>query len=224
MLVDFFFHLKAAKLPVSTGEFLTLLDALEHRVISSNMEDFYFLARTCLVKDEALYDRFNLAFGAYFKGVDSVFDIRAGIPEEWVRKLIEGSLTEDEKAMVEALGGWDRLMETLKQRLAEQRDRHQGGQKWIGTAGTSPFGAYGYNAEGIRIGQEGGRGRSAVKVWDERTFRNLDDSASDQRQRRHHQLYDYSGQQHGHVPDALDCSRFERHDGIAQCGSCAEQR
>ena len=152
MLVDFFFHLKAAKLPVSTGEFLTLLDALEHRVISSNMEDFYFLARTCLVKDEALYDRFNLAFGAYFKGVDSVFDIRAGIPEEWIRKLIEGSLTEEEKAMVEALGGWDRLMETLKQRLAEQRDRHQGGQKWIGTAGTSPFGAYGYNAEGIRIG------------------------------------------------------------------------
>src|SRR5438105_4088592 len=172
MLVDFFLHLKAAKLPVSTREFLTLLDALEHGVISGDIDDFYFLARTCLVKDEALYDRFNLAFGTYFNGVDNVFDIRAEIPEEWIRKLIEGNLSEEDKALVKALGGWEALMEILKRRLEEQRGRHQGGSKWIGTAGTSPFGAYGYNPEGIRIGQEGGRGRSAIKVWDERTFRN----------------------------------------------------
>jgi len=176
VLIDFFLHLKAAKLPVSTREFLTLLDALEHNVVSNSIDDFYFLARTCLVKDEALYDRFNLAFGTYFNGVDGVFDIRAEIPEEWIRKLIEGNLSEEDKALVKALGGWDKLMEILKQRLEEQRGRHQGGSKWIGTAGTSPFGAYGYNLEGIRIGQEGGRNRSAIKVWDERTFRNLDDS------------------------------------------------
>ncbi len=176
MLVDFFLHLKAAKLPVSTREFLTLLDALKHGVVRNDIDDFYVLARTCLVKDEALYDRFNLAFGSYFKGVESIFDIRAQIPEEWIRKMIEGTLSDEEKALVKALGGWDKLMETLKQRLEEQRGRHQGGSKWIGTAGTSAFGAYGFNPEGIRIGQEGGRSRSAVKVWDERTFRNLDDS------------------------------------------------
>ena len=176
MLVDFFLHLKAAKLPVSTREFLTLLDALQHGVVSNSLEDFYFLARACLVKDEALYDRFNLAFGTYFQGVEGIFDIRAEIPEEWIRKAIEGALSDEEKALVKALGGWDKLMETLKKRLEEQRARHQGGSKWIGTAGTSPFGAYGFNPEGIRIGQESGRSRSAVKVWDERTFANLDDS------------------------------------------------
>jgi uncharacterized protein with von Willebrand factor type A (vWA) domain len=176
MLVDFFLHLKAAKLPVSTREFLTLLEALERNVVSNSMEEFYFLARACLVKDEALYDRFNLAFGAYFHGVDGIFDIRAEIPEEWIRKAIEGTLSDEEKALVKALGGWEKLMETLKKRLEEQRARHQGGSKWIGTAGTSPFGAYGYNPEGVRIGQESGRSRSAVKVWDERTFANLDDS------------------------------------------------
>src|SRR5205814_778240 len=125
MLIDFFLHLKAAKLPVSTREFLTLLDALEHNVVSNSIDDFYFLARTCLVKDEALYDRFNLAFGAYSQDGEGVFDIRAEIPEEWIRKAIEGTLTEEEKALVKALfaklGGWDKLMETLKQRLAEQR-------------------------------------------------------------------------------------------------------
>ena len=176
MLIDFFLHLKAARLPVSTREFLTLLDALEHNVVAHSIDDFYFLARTCLVKDEALYDRFNLAFGAYFHGIRGAFDIRAMIPEEWIRKAVEGALTDDEKAQVKALGDWDQLMETLRQRLEEQGGRHQGGAKWIGTAGTSPFGAYGYNPEGIRIGQDGGRGRSAVKVWDERSFRNLDDS------------------------------------------------
>jgi len=176
MLIDFFLHLKAAKLPVSTREFLTLLEALREGVVSGDIDDFYFLARTCLVKDEALYDRFNLAFGSYFKGVEGIFDVRAEIPEEWIRKMIEGTLSDEEKALVKALGGWDKLMETLKKRLEEQRARHQGGSKWIGTAGTSPFGAYGYNPEGIRIGQDGGRSRSAIKVWDERTFRNLDDS------------------------------------------------
>ena len=176
MLIDFFLHLKSAKLPVSTREFLTLLDALKHDVVSTSIDDFYFLARTCLVKDEALYDRFNLAFGAYFKGVEGLLDMDAEIPESWLRKMIEANLTDEEKAMVAALGGWDQLMQTLRQRLAEQRGRHQGGSKWIGTAGTSPFGAYGYNPEGIRVGQQGGRSRSAIKVWDERTFRNLDDS------------------------------------------------
>lgn len=176
MLIDFFLHLKAAKLPVSTREFLTLLDALGHNVGANNIDDFYFLARTCLVKDEALYDRFNLAFGAYFHGIEDVFDIRAMIPEEWIRRAIEGTLSEDEKARVKALGGWEKLMETLRQRLEQQRGRHQGGAKWIGTAGTSPFGAYGFNPEGIRIGQESGRGRGGMKVWDERSFRNLDDT------------------------------------------------
>src|SRR5438105_11739893 len=147
MLIDFFLHLKAAKLPVSTREFLTLLEALEENVVSNSIDEFYFLARTCLVKDEALYDRFNLAFGAYFKGVDSVFDIRAQVPEEWIRKLIEGNLSEVDKALVKALGGWDTLMETLKQRLEEQRGRHQGGSRWIGTVETSPCAAYGYNPE-----------------------------------------------------------------------------
>lgn len=176
MLVDFFLHLKAAQLPVSTREFLTLLDALEQRVAANSIDEFYFLARTCLVKDEALYDRFNLAFGAYFHGVEGLFDIRAMIPEEWIRKAMEGTLSDEEKARVLALGGWDKLMQTLQARLEEQRGRHEGGAKWVGTAGTSPFGAYGYNPAGIRIGQDGGRSRSAIKVWDERSFRNLDDS------------------------------------------------
>jgi hypothetical protein len=176
MLIDFFLHLKSAKLPVSTREFLTLLDALKHDVVSGSIDDFYFLARTCLVKDEALYDRFNLAFGAYFKGATGVLDIHADVPEEWLRKMIEGNLTDEAKALIDALGDWEKVMDALRGRLEEQRGRHQGGSKWIGTAGKSPFGAYGYNPEGIRIGQQGGRSRSAIKVWDERTFRNLDDS------------------------------------------------
>src|SRR6266853_1608351 len=176
MLIDFFLHLKAAKLPVSTREFLTLLEALEHNVVANSIDDFYFLARTCLVKDEALYDRFNLAFGAYFHGVEGVFDIRTEIPEEWIRKAIEGTLSDEEKALVKALGGWDKLMETLKQRLQEQRARHQGGNKWIGTGGTSPFGAYGYNPAGVRIGQKESRHRRAIKVWDKREFKDLDET------------------------------------------------
>jgi hypothetical protein len=174
MLIDFFLHLKSARLPVSTREFLTLLEALEARVVSLSLDDFYALARTCLVKDEAHFDRFDLAFAAYFKGASAIFDIRGTIPEEWLRKEFERHLTPEDRAKIEALGGWDKLMETFKQRLAEQKGRHAGGSKWIGTGGTSPFGAYGFNPEGIRIGQEGGGSRSAVKVWDERSFRNLD--------------------------------------------------
>lgn len=174
MLIDFFLHLKAARLPVSTREFLTLLEALEARVVSLSIDDFYYLARASLIKDEAQFDRFDLAFATYFKGVDAIFDIRAAIPEEWLRKEFERLLSPEDKAKIEALGGWDKLMETFKKRLEEQKARHAGGSKWIGTGGTSPFGAYGYNPEGIRIGQVGSGNRSAVKVWDERSFRNLD--------------------------------------------------
>ncbi len=174
MLIGFFLHLKSARLPVSTREFLTLLEALESRVVSLSIDDFYHLARASLIKDEALFDRYDVAFATYFKGVDALFDIRAEIPEEWLRKEFERLLSAEDKAKIETLGGWDKLMETLKQRLAEQKARHAGGNKWIGTGGTSPFGAYGYHPEGIRIGQEGGGNRSAVKVWDERSFRNLD--------------------------------------------------
>ena len=174
MLTGFFLHLKSHKLPVSTRELLTLLEALEKRVISLSLDDFYTLSRACFVKDEQHFDRFDLAFGSYFKGIDAIFDIRAEIPEDWLKREFQRNLSEDDKKLVEAMGGWDKLMETLKQRLEEQRARHQGGSKWIGTGGTSPFGAYGYNPEGVRIGQDAGGSKSAVKVWDERMFRNLD--------------------------------------------------
>ena len=174
MLIAFFLHLKAARLPVSTREFLTLLEALEARVVSLSLDDFYHLARATLIKDEAHYDRYDLAFATYFRNVEALFDIRAEIPEEWLRKEFERLLSPEDKARVEALGGWDKLMETFRKRLEEQKGRHAGGAKWIGTGGTSPFGAYGYNPEGIRVGQLGSGNRSAVKVWDERGFRNLD--------------------------------------------------
>jgi uncharacterized protein with von Willebrand factor type A (vWA) domain len=174
MLIGFFLHLKSARLPVSTREFLTLLEALEARVVSLSLDAFYHLARTALIKDEAHYDRYDLAFATYFRNVDALFDIRAEIPEEWLRKEFERLLSAEDKAKVAALGGWDKLMETFKKRLEEQKGRHAGGAKWIGTGGTSPFGAYGYNPEGIRVGQLGSGNRSAVKVWDERSFRNLD--------------------------------------------------
>jgi hypothetical protein len=174
MLTGFFLHLKSFRLPVSTREFLTLLEALEQRVVSLSLDDFYLLARTTLVKNEEHFDRFDLAFGSYFKGVEAIFDIRAQIPEEWLRAEFLRHLTDEERRQIEALGGLDKLMETFRQRLAEQRERHAGGRKWIGTGGTSAFGAYGYNPEGIRVGPEGSGARSAVKVWDERSFRNLD--------------------------------------------------
>ena len=173
MLTGFFLHLKAHRLPVSTREFLTLLEALEARVVSTSLDDFHTLSRTCLVKDEQLFDRFDVAFGSYFKGVESIFELDRDIPDEWLRRALELHLTEEEKARIQGLGGLEALLEQFRQRAAEQRKRHQGGSKWIGTGGTSPFGAYGYNPEGMRVGPQGGS-RSAIKVWDERSFRNLD--------------------------------------------------
>src|SRR3954464_1499368 len=176
MLIDFFLKLKSHKLPVSIKEYLTLLEAMEKKVIEPSIDQFYYLSRTALVKDEANYDKFDRAFGEFWQGVETIPGIDAQIPLEWLLKQVELTLSEEEKKQIEALGGWEKLMETLKARLEEQKGRHQGGNKWIGTGGTSPFGAYGYNPEGVRIGQEKGRNRSAVKVWDQREYRNLDDS------------------------------------------------
>jgi uncharacterized protein with von Willebrand factor type A (vWA) domain len=176
MLVRFFFLLRRAGVPVSITELLTLLEALKAGLGDSNAERFYHLARTCLVKDERYYDRYDKAFAAHFKGAEDLFALlQRELPQEWLAKLAVREFTDAEKAEIEALGGWDKLMETLRKRLEEQKERHQGGNKWIGTAGTSPFGAYGFNPEGIRVGQAGSRNRSAVKVWDRREFANLDD-------------------------------------------------
>ena len=176
MLVKFFFLLRSAGVPVSILEFLTLLEALAAGIAQASPERFYHLARTCLVKDERYYDRFDRAFAMFFKGIEAGFAVLTrDLPADWLTKLAERTLSAEEKARVQALGGWEKLMETLKQRLEEQQGRHQGGSKWIGTAGTSPFGAYGYNPEGVRIGQEGSRNRSAAKIWDRREYANLDD-------------------------------------------------
>ncbi|WP_434618635.1 vWA domain-containing protein [Azospirillum sp. B2RO_4] len=180
MFTSFFFDLRKAGVPVSLTEYLTLMEAMKQGTASFRVEDFYYLSRACLVKDERNLDRFDRVFGATFKGLTDEAGAAnevpvADLPEEWLRKLAERFLTDEEKAQVQALGGWDKLMETLAQRLAEQKGRHQGGSKWIGTAGTSPFGAYGYNPEGVRIGQKESRHRRAVKVWDRREFKNLDD-------------------------------------------------
>ncbi len=178
MLLQFFTALREAKVPVTLKEYLVLLGAMERDLPGKSVEEFYFLSRTALVKDEAHLDRFDRVFGSVFKGLETVGEAvdAVPIPEEWLRKLAEKYLTEEEKAQLKALG-WDKLFETLKQRLAEQKGRHQGGSKWIGTGGTSPFGAYGYNPEGIRIGQDGNRNFRAVKVWDRRDFRDFDDTA-----------------------------------------------
>ncbi len=179
MFLPFLHHLRREGVPVSLREHLTLLEALSHGLASFDVEDFYHLARAALVKDERHLDRFDRAFSAAFKGLEALTagDVlnALALPEEWLRKLAERHLTPEEMATVQALGGFDKLMETLRQRLEEQKGRHQGGSKWIGTAGTSPFGAYGYNPEGVRIGQEESRHQRAVKVWDRREFRNLDD-------------------------------------------------
>ncbi len=180
MFVPFFLELKAAGVPVTLREYLTLLEGLDCGLAEHDVEAFYYLARSSLVKDERHIDRFDRVFAHVFRGVEAVsgeggIDAR-NLPEEWLRRLAEKHLSEDEKKLVESLGGFDRLMEALRQRLAEQEKRHQGGSKWIGTAGTSPFGAYGYNPEGVRIGQHESRHRRAVKVWDRREFRNLDDT------------------------------------------------
>lgn len=178
MMTEFFLKLRQASIPVTLTEFLTLLEALNQRVTAHSIEEFYYLARATLVKDERHYDRFDQVFGSHFKGLETRFGevVGATVPLEWLRKLAELTLGEDDKKLIEALGGWEKLMETFARRMAEQEGRHQGGNKWIGTAGTSPYGAYGYNPEGIRIGQETSRHRRAVKVWDRREFRNLDDT------------------------------------------------
>ena len=176
MLVRFFFLLRGAGVPVSLTELLTLLEALKAGLGDLSAERFYYLARTCLVKDERYYDRYDKAFAVHFKGAEDLFSLlQRELPEDWLAKMAEREFTDAEKAEIEALGGWENLMETLRKRLEEQKERHQGGNKWIGTAGTSPFGAHGFNPEGVRVGQAGGRNRSAVKVWDKREFANLDD-------------------------------------------------
>jgi uncharacterized protein with von Willebrand factor type A (vWA) domain len=177
MLTDFFQQLRKAGIPVSIMEFLTLLEAMQKHLAFGSAENFYYLARLCMVKDETHFDKFDRVFMEYFKGIAVSFeDLNQEIPEEWLRKLAERFLTDEEKQQIQAMGGLDKLMETLKKRLEEQKERHQGGSKWIGTGGTSPFGAYGYNPEGIRIGQSESRHRRAVKVWEKREFRDFDDS------------------------------------------------
>ena len=177
MFQPFFEHLRAAQVPVSLREYLAFLEAMRAGLVTYDVEGFYFLARATMVKDERHIDRFDRAFAAAFDGLEavSVADLieRVDLPEEWLKKLAEKTLSPAEQAEIEALGGFEALMDTLRKRLAEQEKRHQGGSKWIGTAGTSPFGAYGYNPEGVRIGQSGSRHRRAVKVWDKREFRNL---------------------------------------------------
>jgi len=177
MFFSFVDELRVAGIPASMKEHLTLLEALDADIIAASPEEFYFLARATFVKDEGLLDRFDRVFAKVFKGLESDYGPDAApIPEEWLRKVAELYLTPEQMEEIKALGSWEEIMETLKKRLEEQKERHQGGSKWIGTAGTSPFGAYGYNPEGVRIGQEGGRNRSAIKVWDKREFRNLDSS------------------------------------------------
>ena len=179
MLIDFFYTLRAAKLPVSVKEYLTLLEALQANVVgpqseACSMDDFYHLSRMILVKDEKHFDKFDKAFGAYFKGVEVLTDFTADVPLEWLKKTLENELTPEQKAAIEKMG-WDELMETLKKRLEEQKERHQGGNKWIGTGGTSPFGNSGYNPQGIRIGGKGGN-KSAIKVWEQRAYQDYDDA------------------------------------------------
>ena len=177
MLIDFFYTLRAAKLPVSVREYLNVLEALQANVVgpasdSCSIDDFYHLSRTVMVKDEKHYDKFDKAFGAYFKGVEMLTDFTKEVPLEWLQKVLEKELTPEQIAAIEKMG-WDELMETLKKRLEEQKERHEGGNKWIGTGGTSPFGNGGQNPQGIRIGGKGGQ-RSAVKVWEQRAYRDYD--------------------------------------------------
>jgi uncharacterized protein with von Willebrand factor type A (vWA) domain len=176
MFVDFFHELKTAGVPVTLREYLTLMEAMEKDLAGRRVEDFYYLARAALVKDERNLDKFDRVFGHVFKGLELLSEaLSADIPAAWLKKLAEKYLTEEEKREIEAIGGLDKLLELLRQRMKEQKGRHQGGNKWIGTAGTSPFGAYGYNPEGVRIGQDENRNFRAVKVWDRREFKDLDD-------------------------------------------------
>ena len=175
MLIDFFLKCKNAGLPVSTKEFLILLDAMKHRVTGQSVDEFYYLSRMCLIKDETKYDKYDRVFGEYFRGIEALTELNPNVPEEWLRKALEKNLSPEDLAKLKAMS-WDELMETLKKRLEEQKERHEGGSKWIGTGGTSPFGAYGANPAGIRIGQDKSRNRSAVKVWDQRAYKDYDDS------------------------------------------------
>ena len=176
MFVAFFHELKTAGVPVTLREYLTLMEAMEQDLARRRVEDFYYLSRAALIKDERNLDKFDRVFGHVFKGLELMSDAPAvDIPAEWLKKLAEKYLTEEEKKQIEAMGGLDKLLETLRERMKEQNGRHQGGKKWIGTAGTSPFGAYGYNPEGVRIGQDASRNFRAVKVWDRRDFKDLDD-------------------------------------------------
>ena len=177
MLIPFFYMLRDGGMKTSIIELLTLLEAMKSGLAQQSVDDFYYLSRACLVKDESQLDRYDRIFAAYFRGVDdSLTDLMQEIPEDWLKHQAELILSDEERAKIEAIGGFEELMNALRERLEEQNERHEGGSKWIGTAGTSPFGAYGYNPEGVRIGQQGSRNRSAVKVWDRREYRNLDDS------------------------------------------------
>ena len=180
MFTTLFHELKAARLPVTLKEYLTLLEAVEAGVAGQRVEDFYYLARTALVKDERNLDRFDQVFGHVFKGLDLLADAdssAAEIPEEWLRLVSALHLSDEDKQKIAELGGWEKIMEELQKRLAEQKERHQGGNKWIGTGGTSPYGAYGYNPAGVRIGQKESRHRRAIKVWDKREFKDLSGTA-----------------------------------------------
>ncbi|MDG2141770.1 MAG: hypothetical protein P8K27_09770 [Gammaproteobacteria bacterium] len=177
MLINFFMALKKERVPVSFTELFALLECLKQNIVFGDVDEFYYLSRLCLVKDEKNFDKFDVAFAKYFENVEILDNLSAAqIPDEWLRKQFESMLSEEERKKIEALGGLDKLMEEFKKRMEEQKKRHQGGNKWIGTGGTSPFGAYGYNPEGIRIGQDGGRNQKAAKVWDKRNYRDLDDS------------------------------------------------
>lgn len=175
MLIDFFFSLRHAKLPVSVKEYLTMLEALRAQVITPSIDEFYYLSRMTLVKDEKHFDKFDQTFAAYFKGVESLVDWKSDIPLDWLQKTLERELSAEEKARIEAMGGLDKLMERLKQLLEEQKEKHEGGNKWIGTGGTSPFGHGGYNPEGIRIGGPSKGNRTAIKVWETRAYKDYDD-------------------------------------------------
>jgi hypothetical protein len=177
MLLNLFNEMRAARVPVSLRELLDLHEALQRKVVFADMDEFYYLARTLLVKDERHFDKFDRAFSAYFNGLQDLDrHLEALIPEDWLRKEFERQLTDEERARIQSLGGLDKLIEAFKQRLAEQKGRHAGGNKWIGTGGTSPFGSGGYNPEGVRVGDAGARQGKAVKVWDQRDYKNLDDS------------------------------------------------
>ena len=177
MLIRFFFMLRAGGLKPSITELLTLLRALQSGVAGHSVDDFYYLARATMVKDESLFDRFDRVFAAHFEGIEDLFaSLQADVPDEWLRQQAELLLSDEERERIEALGGFDALMEALKERLDEQDGRHEGGRKWIGTAGTSPFGAHGYNPEGVRFGPTSAGNRRGVKVWERREYRNLDDS------------------------------------------------